>query len=512
MTKQANINTTTQYKTEKRDADVGEFILIINNSKTPNPSYKDGDVVIVESKAPSGVFGPGNKGIIWAADYEVIIEKYPPTPDLNHMDLESLISLNNQVMSRIRELYTNLAVPAAVESGTAIVRVGSNGLAFKVDTRSDQQKRDDIVEKAKYYNESLSLNDFNYNGVLYSHEFIVNAEKRTVVVLRRSPGTTKIHSKGIAKCSPNDCFNAHIGKAIALLRALGLEVPYEFLNVPKPTEVRVGDVIRGTHYNKKSTYTKTVTKIEAGRYEYDEGYDFINDVELVIIDDSNSHLSQENQAGFKPVSPTKAILGTATAELKSPDLGKVTMKLETHKLNRSPVQLKREQIVERAKEDFKKLSTTYRPGCPTPQGVAAFTPSTESVEVYVNREKRTVTVLITYISRWGGSKKEVAFRGIAKCMPTECFNVHIGKAIALRRALGMTMPSEYLYAPQPTEVRAGDIIECKSYHGNEIKFAVERVEKGRAYNVDGKYVLLDGRHYHGGLVTNPKTVDDSQEI
>ncbi|WP_395894865.1 hypothetical protein ACH2FV_19710 (plasmid) [Bacillus safensis subsp. safensis] len=512
MTKQANINTTTQYKTEKRDADVGEFILIINNSKTPNPSYKDGDVVIVESKAPSGVFGPGNKGIIWEADYEVIIQKYTPTPDLNHMDLESLISLNSQVMDRIRELYNRDLSPDFNAVGAVTGRFSANGLAFKVDTRSDQQKRDDIVEKAKYYNESISLNDVNSNGVLYSHEFIVNVEKRTVVVLRRSPGTTKIHSKGVAKCSPNDCFNAHIGKAIALLRALGLEVPYEFLNVPNPTEVRVGDVIRGTHYNKKSTYTKTVTKIEAGRYEYDEGYDFINDVELVIIDDSNTHLSQENQAGFKPVSPTKAILGTATAELKSPGLGKVTMKLETHKLNRSPVQLKREQIVERAKSDFKELSTTYRPGCPSMRGgVAAFSPSTESVEVYVNKDKRAVTVLITYISKWGG-KKRVSFRGIAKCMPTECFNVHIGKAIALRRALGMTVPSEYLHAPQPTEVRAGDIIECKSYHGNEIKFAVERVEKGRAYKVDGNYVLLDGRHYHGGLVTNPKTVDDSQEI
>lgn len=492
MTKQANINTTTQYKTEKRDADVGEFILIINNSKTPNPSYKDGDVVIVDSKAPSGVFGPGNKGIIWAADYEVIIEKYPPTPDLNHMDLETLLSLNNQVMSRIRELYNTALSSGFNAAGTVTGRFSPNGLAFKVDTRSDQQKRDDIVEKAKYFIESISLNDVNDNGVLYSHEFIVNAEKRTVVVLRRSPGTTKIHSKGVAKCSPNDCFNAHIGKAIALLRALGLEVPYEFLNVPLPTEVRVGDVVeyRGVFGGLKVTTIVPDTQYVSSpnneaalsSYASEKGR---------IIDDSRTHLSKE----------------------KSPDLGEVTMELETHKLNRSPVQLKREQIVERAKDDFKKLSTTYRPGCPSMGGgVAAFTPTTETVEVYVNRDKRKVTVLISHLELWGGRKKRVSFRGIAKCMPTECFNVHIGKAIALRRALGMAVPSEYLHAPQPTEVRAGDIIECKSYHGNEIKFAVERVEKGRAYNVDGNYVRLDGGHYHGGFVTNPKTVDDSQEI
>ncbi|MBU8576428.1 hypothetical protein ACQKEX_14660 [Bacillus pumilus] len=197
---------------------------------------------------------------------------------------------------------------------------------------------------------------------------------------------------------------------------------------------------------------------------------------------------------------------------KSPDLGEVTMELETHKLNRSPVQLKREQIVERAKDDFKKLSTTYRPGCPSLlTGKAAFDPKTEAVDVHVNTDKRAVTVLITYISNRGG-KKRVSFRGIAKYMPTECFNVHIGKAIALRRALGLEVPYEYLHAPQPTEVRAGDIIECKDPSGDKTKFKVERVEKGRAYKSKHTYVRLDAGSHYGGLVTNPKTVDDSQEI
>ncbi|WP_303982935.1 hypothetical protein [Niallia circulans] len=488
MTKQANINTTTQYKTEKRIANVGEFILIINNSKTPNPSYKDGDVVIVESIAPSGVFGPSNKGIIWEADYEVIIQKYTPTPDLNHMDLESLISLNSQVMGRIRELYNRALSPDFNAVGAVTGRFSSNGLAFKVDTRSDQQKRDEIVAKAKEDIEAWGRRDFTRK-----HEFIVNAEKRTVVALRKSIQNSGVLSKGIAKCASGDCFNEHIGKAIALLRALGLEVPYEFLNVPNPTEVRVGDVVeyRGVFGGLKVTTIVPDTQYVSApnneaalsSYASEKGR---------IIDDSRTHLSQE----------------------KSPGLGKVTMKLETHKLNRSPIQLKREQIVERAKSDFKELSTTYRPGCPSVGGgVAAFSPSTESVEVYVNKDKRTVTVLITYISRWGDRKKRVSFRGIAKCMPTECFNVHIGKAIALRRALGMTVSSEYLHAPQPTEVRAGDIIKCTDSNGNEIKFTVERAEKGRAYKAKGHgaYVRLDAGNYHGGLVTNPKTVDDSNE-
>ncbi len=53
-------------------------------------------------------------------------------------------------------------------------------------------------------------------------------------------------------------------------------------------------------------------------------------------------------------------------------------------------------------------------------------------------------------------------RGIAKATPDDCFNIHIGKAIALRRALGLAVPDEYLNAPQPTEVRVGDFVSDDS--------------------------------------------------
>ncbi|MGG0793156.1 hypothetical protein ABE137_03890 [Brevibacillus laterosporus] len=75
-------------------------------------------------------------------------------------------------------------------------------------------------------------------------EFIVNKEKRAVVCLLRGAVTPeRIYARSIAKCSPDDCFNVHIGKAIALRRALGLDVPADYLNAPQPTEVRVGDVV-----------------------------------------------------------------------------------------------------------------------------------------------------------------------------------------------------------------------------------------------------------------------------
>ena len=120
---------------------------------------------------------------------------------------------------------------------------------------SPQQKRDRIVEQAKADLENVKTewnvrDDIPGGKMRYIHgykvcseEFIVNKDKRTIVSILRWNRNNSIVSRGIAKCSPGDCFNAHIGKAIALRRALELEVPDEYLNAPQPTEVRVGDVV-----------------------------------------------------------------------------------------------------------------------------------------------------------------------------------------------------------------------------------------------------------------------------
>lgn len=123
----------------------------------------------------------------------------------------------------------------------------------------DQKRRDEIVTKAKADIDNLKnimgsytvkkehyLPEIGSSGgdnALCNAEFIVNADKRTIVVLMKGHIFTSIYAKGIAKCDPSDCFNAHIGKAIALRRALGLVIPSDYLNVPNPTEVRVGDII-----------------------------------------------------------------------------------------------------------------------------------------------------------------------------------------------------------------------------------------------------------------------------
>lgn len=65
-----------------------------------------------------------------------------------------------------------------------------------------------------------------------------------------------------------------------------------------------------------------------------------------------------------------------------------------------------------------------------------------AVEFYVNRDKRAVTALVKR-----GSIVYAKFT--AKCSPADVFHAEIGKAIALRRTLGLAVPSEYTDAPQP---------------------------------------------------------------
>lgn len=162
-----------------------------------------------------------------------------------------------------------------------------------------QERRDEIIEQAKKDVEELKDDyDGSYtvdNGGHRLHqyactaEYIVNKDKRTVVVLMRGRSTGRVRARGIAKAHPNDCFNVHIGKAIALRRALGLEVPDEYLNAPQPTEVLVGDVVYLKTSNLRIPYTRTISKVSNDYITYtNDGEDSIKHVYKNgrIIDDS----------------------------------------------------------------------------------------------------------------------------------------------------------------------------------------------------------------------------------
>lgn len=114
--------------------------------------------------------------------------------------------------------------------------------------RTAQEERDRIVERAKADVEGLKYGrhyavESGHHRNLCRMEVIVNKPKRTVVVVLKRVNSGKVRARGIAKCAPGDCFNLHIGRAIALRRALGFYIPRDYLEAPQPTEARIGDVI-----------------------------------------------------------------------------------------------------------------------------------------------------------------------------------------------------------------------------------------------------------------------------
>ncbi|MDQ0270795.1 hypothetical protein [Cytobacillus purgationiresistens] len=149
--------------------------------------------------------------------------------------------LENNVDFQLLECIAGVGTKSSLEI-VARMRGNVAKARAKLTPITPQEYRDAIVEQAK--KDVAELNGGKYAYRVCREEFVVNKEKRTVVALLRGAFTEKVQHRGIAKCAPSDCFNAHIGKAIALRRALGLEVPAEYLNAPHPTEVRVGDVVQ----------------------------------------------------------------------------------------------------------------------------------------------------------------------------------------------------------------------------------------------------------------------------
>lgn len=232
--------------------------------------------------------------------------------ELTQMNYDDLIEHTNEVIEALRrkaysEGYAQGKFDAKMEKGYEGVQRAVDDILRNATDQMEygakrmQTRRDEIVEQAKADIEGLKYTPYREYFVkgLYAcgAEFIVNKGKRTVVVLMRGLGSGKMRAKGIAKCAPDDCFNVHIGKAIALRRALGIDVPSEYLNAPQPTEVRVGDVTGYPYDEFLDEETVVSVDYNEGIIKYNGGvHDEISDLfeddpdglewNLRIIDDS----------------------------------------------------------------------------------------------------------------------------------------------------------------------------------------------------------------------------------
>ena len=170
----------------------------------------------------------------------------------------------------------------------------------KPKTQLPNEQRADVIKRAKAFvadakrtpsfgGEKAYLNsvDGGKTGHWCNVEFLVNADKRTVVALMRWRYDNSVTSRGIAKCDPDDVFNADIGKAIALARALGVEVPTEFVKAVQPTEFVLGHRLYvSTQFPNELVADRTSVDKGAVRLSFIKTHE--NDGETRIIDDTDA--------------------------------------------------------------------------------------------------------------------------------------------------------------------------------------------------------------------------------
>lgn len=133
--------------------------------------------------------------------------------------------------------------------------------------KSPNQQRAELIQRAREFVEDLKrpgeessrhweYREFPYkdsgyglvlgwrgSGCAYNVEFIVNQEKRTVEALLRGYVKGEVECSGIAKCMPGNVFNESIGKAIALAKALKIDIPQEFMDAVQPNKKVIGMVV-----------------------------------------------------------------------------------------------------------------------------------------------------------------------------------------------------------------------------------------------------------------------------
>lgn len=118
-------------------------------------------------------------------------------------------------------------------------------------------------------------------------EFIVNSQKRTVVALIKRKNTNTVCYKGIAKCTPDDVFNEHIGQAIALARALEIDIPKGFLKAVQP-DIAVGQVTVTSQPHPYADEPHTIKGYESNKRWWRSTGGTVHQDALIIIDDTNA--------------------------------------------------------------------------------------------------------------------------------------------------------------------------------------------------------------------------------
>ncbi|GEM_PF-2420148 len=184
------------------------------------------------------------------------------------------------------------------------------------------QKRARAIQMAKEFVKKAIEDACNSDGVITVPDssgyvnpwccseirFEVNAKKRTVVALAIGAGNGAVVERTIAKCHPDDVFNEHIGKAVALAKILDIveQLPPDILKAVQPDEIITGHRVKIVCYGSEDEVFGIGTvacKISDDMYLYDkENFEEVRETILegywdgevctppnsIIIDDTNA--------------------------------------------------------------------------------------------------------------------------------------------------------------------------------------------------------------------------------
>lgn len=330
-----------RYRMVERKADVGERVVIVGN--TTRHCFPLGTTTLIQDKSHRRVRGEDYyNGWLDHDDYRVLVpiqalahEPLAPAQQTQaeHSDVAELVRKSHEQQAQIdglTETVANLARRLS-KAESALYDVGLDVRLIEDGVSEDIRKlkervaelergqapeeapepaavknltRDGVIEKAKVDVADLkhigntAFRDLPDKSPLHDRYYVVrfeiNRKKRTVVALVSLRSKEEIVAKGIAKCAPTDCFNVYIGMAIALRRALGLDIPQEYVNAPHPEEVNVGDVVEARYDDGVLAFITELTRRnkafdqwgygKAFQYTHDDGW--VGERQLHVIDDS----------------------------------------------------------------------------------------------------------------------------------------------------------------------------------------------------------------------------------
>lgn len=158
------------------------------------------------------------------------------------------------------------------------------GITIEIEApKSANQQRAEIIKKAKTFVDENGGDDYHFE---------IDEKERQVLawkIVRKGNGNEAV--TGLATCHPNNVYNEHIGKAIALGRALGLDVS-EFENAVQPERAPEQKAIYGKKYVTFKDSNYGVCNSDFGTVHYNSGAAKNSQ----IIDDTNAIYTDGEQS------------------------------------------------------------------------------------------------------------------------------------------------------------------------------------------------------------------------